>query len=78
MTPQGISKAIANLGKGYERYNGEYGYTVKLNKTSGVVIVNNRHYGESNELANDLKQAGYYVMWHDPYEVYVMGRLGGQ
>lgn len=61
-TAQAVSRKIANLGKGYERFNGDYGFEVR--QELGSVIAYNFSYCKDmdfNGFAQDLAEAGYVV-----------------
>ena len=75
-TAQAVSKTIANLGLGYERYNGDYGYKVEFDKNEGCIIVMNYHYAQENALAKDLQNAGYNAKEQNAFCTFVYGKVG--
>lgn len=74
-TASGVSKAIANLGLGYERWNGEYGYKVDFDKNEDCIVVMEYHYGDHNSIATDLTNAGYIAEAQNANCTFVYGKV---
>ena len=71
-TAQAVSRKIANMGKGYERFNGDYGYEVRQ-EIGTIVAYNFSHcqHMDFNGFAQDLVEAGYVVCGAEKYKNYM-------
>jgi hypothetical protein len=68
-----IRKALK--AQGFEIFNGEYGFKVRTVKGDNhPLMVYNRHYGETNEVAPILAELGYEVQVFSPFTTVIYGK----
>lgn len=69
-----IRKALK--ANGFEIFNGTYGFKVRTETNESFsLVVSNRHYGETNEVAPILTELGYEAESFSPYTTVIYGKL---
>jgi restriction endonuclease S subunit len=74
------TNAVRNTLKklGHEIYSASYGYgvTVRFDKNEGCIVVTDKHFGEQNLAALELRDAGFDAIAQNKFVTFVYGKVG--
>lgn len=65
---------IAEMNRGYEMFNGEFGYKVEYDRVERCIVVTDIHFGEENTMQADLVAVGFVAMKMDKDRTMVFGK----
>lgn len=69
-TAAAVSRKIANMGKGYERFNGDYGFEVRQEGPIVAYHFSHCQHMDFNGFAQDLVEAGFVIGRAEKYKNY--------